>query len=122
MSWRSTKRRRLEGRGLLREGSNRAVLNRAPLSFRNHNESKVRRRIMAEPQATYGKPGMDGLKCVATHFQLNAACYGRKPPNHNRMQRLGEATPSRTSTLETIIGFDFKEVGFCVQMAFTTQL
>ena len=46
----------MKGRGLLGKGRYSAGLNRVSLSFCNRNESKVRRRASAAPQATRGKP------------------------------------------------------------------
>ena len=44
--------------GLLGKGRYSAGLNRVALSFRNRNESRVRRRASAAPQATRGKPSI----------------------------------------------------------------
>ena len=48
----------MKGRGLLGKGRYSAGLNRVSLSFRNRDESKVRRRASAAPQATRGKPSI----------------------------------------------------------------
>ena len=53
----------MKGRGLLGKGRYSAELNRVALSFRNRNESKVRRRACAAPQATRGKPSQSKHPC-----------------------------------------------------------